>query len=77
MTNAERNAARRATARMVRIVRGGPVVLDHEPTVEPVIRLGDHITDGCCELARERLGCVCRRSWSCEVHGVRCIGSHD
>lgn len=30
----------------------------------------------CCPLA-EKQDCVCVISWTCPVHGSRCIGSHD
>lgn len=30
----------------------------------------------CCPLATIR-GCVCAISFSCEIHGTQCVGSHD
>jgi len=35
-----------------------------------------HENGMCCEKAKRRF-CVCMKSWSCEIHGSVCIGTHD
>lgn len=68
-----RRAFQRAADAMIRIARGGPAELSHEPLATAE---GLPATEACCELATTR-ACACRRSYSCPTHGTTCIGSHD
>lgn len=46
--------------------------------VVATLNSGKQKVDGraCCPLATIR-GCVCAISFSCEIHGTQCIGTHD
>lgn len=46
------------------------------PVIVRTVRRAPEERGRCCESAT-RVQCVCRVSWSCPTHGVKCIGSHD